>query len=58
VKKGQSLSKMSKSTALKTEDTAQNSECMNISDAAKKLCSGASNGGIAVVITNKLQTET
>jgi len=34
---GQSLSKMSKSTALYTEGTAQVSELLNISDTAKKL---------------------
>ena len=58
MKTGQSLSKMSKPTALQTEDTAQESEWMNISVAAKKLCSGAINSGIAVVLTIKLQTET
>ena len=30
------------------------SECFNISDTAKKLCESKSNGGIAVVKTNKL----
>jgi len=44
---------MSKPTALQTEDTAQESEWMNISVAAKKLCSGAINSGIAVVLTIK-----
>ena len=38
------------------EDTAQLSEWLNISDAAKKLCQGKSTSGIAVVITTKLQT--
>jgi len=37
VKTGQSLSKMSKPTALHTEGTAQVSEWLNISDTAKKL---------------------
>jgi len=38
VKTGQSLSKMSKPTALHKEGTAQVSEWFNISDTAKKLC--------------------
>jgi len=37
VKMGQSLSKMSKPTALHTEGTAQVSEWLNFSDTAKKL---------------------
>jgi len=37
VKTGQSLSKMSKPTALHTEGTTQVSEWLNISDTAKKL---------------------
>jgi len=48
VKTGQSLSKMSKPTALHAEGTAQGSEWLNISDTAKKLYSGKSNSGIAV----------
>ena len=55
MKTGQSLSKMSKPTALHTEGTAQVSEWLNISDIAKKLYEGKSNSGIAVVITTKLQ---
>ena len=55
---GQSLSKMSKPTALHTEGTAQVSEWLNISDTAEKLYQGKINGGIAVVITTKLQTGT
>jgi len=58
VKKGQSLSKMSKPTVLRTEGTAQVSEWLNISDTAKKLYEGKSNSGIIVVITTKLQTGT
>jgi len=58
VKAEQSLSKLSKPTALHTEDTAQVSEWLNISDTAKKLYSGKSNSGIAVVITTKLQAGT
>jgi len=58
VKMGQSLSKMSKPTALHTEGTAQVSEWLNISDTAEKLYQGKINGGIAVVITTKLQTGT
>ena len=58
MKTGQSLSKMSKPTALHTEGTAQESERLNISGTAKKLYSGKSNSGIAVVITAKLQTGT
>jgi len=49
---------MSKPTALHKEGTAQVSEWLNISDAAKQLYEGKSNSGIAVVITTKLQTET
>jgi len=61
---GQSFSAMSKPTALNIEGrlniegTAQVSERFNISDTAKKLFSGKSNSGIAVVITTKLQTRT
>jgi len=59
VKTKQSLSKMSKPTASHTEGTAQVSEPLfNISDTAKKLYSGKSNSGIAMVMTNKLQTGT
>jgi len=58
VKSGQSLSKMSKPTALHTEGTAQVSGWLNISDTAKKLFLGKSNSGIAAVITTKLQTGT
>jgi len=58
VKTGQSLSKMSKPTALHTKGTAQVSEWLNISDTVKKLYKGKSNSGIAVVITTKLQTRT
>ena len=58
VKTGQSLSKMSKPTALHTEVTAQESEWLNISNTAKKLYLGKSGSGIAVVITTKLQTGT
>jgi len=52
------LSKMSKPTALHTEDKAQVSEWLHISDTAKKPYYGKSNSGIAVVITTKLQTGT
>jgi len=58
MKTGQSLSKVSKQTALNTEGTAQVSEWLNISDTAKKLYLGKGNSGIAVVITTKLQTRT
>jgi len=58
MKTGQSLSKMSKPTALHPEGTARVSEQLNISDTAKKLYQGKSNSGIAVVITTKLQTGT
>jgi len=58
MKTGQSLSKMSKPTALHTEGTAQVSEWLNISDTANKLHQGKCNSGIAVVITTKLQTGT
>jgi len=49
---------MSKPMALHAEGTARISEWLNISDTAKKLYQGKSNSGIAVVITNKLQTGT
>jgi len=49
---------MMKTTGLHTENTAQISEWLSISDTAKKLCSGESNAGIAVMMMTKLQTET
>jgi len=52
------LSKMSKPTALHTEGTARVTEWLNISETAKKLHQGKRNSGIAVVITNQLQTGT
>jgi len=58
MKTEQSLSKMSKQTALRTEGTAQVSEWLNISDSAKKQYQDESNSGIAVGITTKLQTGT
>ena len=51
MKAGQSVSKMSKPTALHTEGTTKVSEWFNISDIAKKLYYSKSNSGIAVVIT-------
>jgi len=57
VKARQSLSKMSKPTALYTKGTAQISEWFNISDTAQKLYYGQGNSGIAVVINIKLQTD-
>jgi len=57
MKTGQSLSKTSKPMALHTEDAAQVSEWLNISDTAKALYQGhgKSNSGIDMV-TTKLQT--
>jgi len=58
VETGQSLSKMSKPTALRTEGTAQVSEWFYFSHTAKKLYQDKSDSGISVVITTKLQTGT
>jgi len=53
VKTGQSLSKMSKPTALHTEGTAQVSERLNIADTAKKLYLGKSISWLNIADTAK-----
>ena len=58
IKTGQSLSKMSKPTALHTEGTAQVSEWLNIFWYCQETILRKSNSGTAVVITTKLQTGT